>query len=179
MKKIIQISLVFCCFTLLFSCQKNKDKSSKSTSTSTQVDEKQQDELELKQELEVFDEMYSDYVKEFYNSLNKTNSFIKEGGKKEDQRKEIITNLSPKPENLNIDIPKNLEKEYETEIKSMKNIFSNFIVLQNELEKYIRSDAWKEDKRKTIYKLNAKAEELTLEYDKVFNELMSKLNKEN
>jgi|SRR5690625_2398004 len=178
MKNIIKVSVLFCCFTLLFSCQKNKEKSSSSENNSTQVDEKQQAKSALKQELEIFDEEYSSYVKEFYETLNKTNAFIKEGGKEEEKRKEIIIQISEnaKPNSLNIDIPKTLEGQFDSEIKSIQSIFTNFIVLQSELEKYISTNAWQEDKRKTIYNLNAKAEELTSEYERYFSALTKGVN---
>lgn len=179
MKKIIKISLLLCCFAFMFSCQKNKSKSSESETTPVQVDEKQQDVLVLKQELEIFDENYSDYVKKFYESLNKSNAFIKEGGKEEELKKEIMINFSSKPENIKIEVPENLKMQYEEQVKSLENMFSNFIVFQEELKKYIGSDAWKKDERKTIYNLNAKAEEVTLEYDRYFSKLMDELNKEN
>lgn len=175
MKNLLRTGIVIFCLLILFSCNNKKKNSDKETPKTETTSNLKQEHLQLKQDLEIFDQEYSAMVKSFYSQINQLNSFIKDGGKDQTQLKNIVVALSEKRDVPKIDVSKEVRAENEGNIQMLERIFTTFLDIENQLKDYVESGTWQKDDRKMLYNLNAKAEELTMEYERVYNETYDKV----
>lgn len=173
----IKTGLILICFSFLVSCGKNKKEAADKSTSTEMVSDHQQEIKKLQDNISSFEEDYSDFVRRFYDDLNKLNAFIKEDGRDELLLKEVLTNLENPNKSYEIDVPKDLQEEFQPSTQKVERIYHSFLDLQTQVRKYIETEHWKTDDRKFLYDINAKAEELTYEYEKHSDELHDKIEK--
>lgn len=173
----IKIGLILICLNFMFSCGKNKkDSTGKSTSTEM-VSDHQKEVQQLQKNVDSFDQEYSEFVRNFYDNLNKLNKFIKEDGKDIDLMKGVLADFLEEKKHLEIKVPEGLQEDFQPVTQKMERIYHSFLDLQNQVQKYIETEEWTKDNREFLYDINAKAEELTYEYEKYSDELHDKIEK--
>lgn len=182
-KTIFITALMITCLVSLVACKQNNNKKKEKEATEIKTEskkkastEKQKDMVELNQELEDFDQNYSDFLKGFYQAINEVNAFSKEPKKEKAEKERILKNLSEAANtDQRIDIPKNLRNDYQRSVDTLQGIYSEFISLQDQLKNYVDSEVWKENKRSQIYEFGEKAEILSRKYEHTYDRLSAKL----